>query len=122
VQAAFEDVNKAIQDMNRFINEGREAYNAEIPKVQGQADQILEVAQGYATERVNIAKGDVARFNAVYDEYRKAPDITRKRLYYEMMEEIFKDEKNIDLIDKSLQNILPIKNLTQTSPQQEAAK
>ncbi|HCX95518.1 MAG TPA: FtsH protease activity modulator HflK, partial [Spirochaetaceae bacterium] len=122
VQAAFEDVNKAIQDMNRFINEGREAYNAEIPKVQGQADQILEVAQGYAAERVNVAKGDVARFNAVYDEYRKAPDITRKRLYYEMMEEIFKDQKNIDLIDKSLQNILPIKNLTQTTQPQEATK
>ncbi len=122
VQAAFEDVNKAIQDMNRFINEGREAYNAEIPKVQGQADQILEVAQGYAAERVNVAKGDVARFNAVYDEYRKAPDITRKRLYYEMMEEIFKDQKNIDLIDKSLQNILPIKNLTQITQPQEAIK
>lgn len=122
VQAAFEDVNKAIQDMNRFINEGREAYNAEIPKVQGQADQILEVAQGYATERVNIAKGDVARFNAVYNEYRKAPDITRKRLYYEMMEDIFKDQKNIDLIDKSLQNVLPIKNLTQTAQPQEATK
>lgn len=122
VQAAFEDVNKAIQDMNRFINEGREAYNAEIPKVQGQADQILEVAQGYAAERVNIAKGDVARFDAVYNEYRKAPDVTRKRLYYEMMEEIFKDQKNIDLIDKSLQNVLSIKNLSQTAQPQEATK
>ncbi len=112
VQAAFEDVNKAIQDMNRLINEGQEAYNAEIPKVKGQAEQILEVAQGYATERVNVAKGDVSRFNAVYEEYRKAPEITRKRLYYEMMEEIFKDQKNVDLIDKSLSNLLPIKNLT----------
>ncbi|MCX8012929.1 MAG: HflK protein, partial [Rectinema sp.] len=75
-------------------------------------EQILEVAQGYATERVNVAKGDVSRFNAVYEEYRKAPEITRKRLYYEMMEEIFKDQKNVDLIDKSLSNLLPIKNLT----------
>lgn len=112
VQAAFEDVNKAIQDMNRLINEGQEAYNAEIPKVKGQAEQVLEIAQGYATERVNVAKGDVSRFNAVYEEYRKAPDITKKRLYYEMMEEIFKDQKNVDLIDKSLSNLLPIKNLT----------
>ncbi len=122
VQAAFEDVNKAIQDMNRLINEGREAYNAEIPKVQGQADQIIEVAQGYASERVNVAKGDVSRFNAVYEEYRKAPDVTKKRLYYEMMEEIFKDQSNIDLIDKSLQNILPIKNLTAPSTSGEASK
>jgi len=122
VQAAFEDVNKAIQDMNRLINEGREAYNAEIPKVQGQADQIVEVAQGYASERVNVAKGDVSRFNSVYDEYRKAPDVTKKRLYYEMMEEIFKDQSNIDLIDKSLQNILPIKNLAAPSTSGEASK
>ncbi len=122
VQAAFEDVNKAIQDMNRPINEGREAYNAEIPKVQGQAEQTIEVSQGYAAERVNVAQGDVARFDAVYAEYRKAPDVTKKRLYYEMMEEIFKDEKNIDLIDRSLQNILPIKNITQTSSTQEASR
>lgn len=121
VQDAFEDVNKAIQDMNRLINEGREAYNAEIPKVQGQAEQTVEVAQGYAAERVNVAQGDVSRFNDVYAEYRKAPDITKKRLYYEMMEEVFKDENNIDLIDKSLQNILPIKNITQTSTTQEEA-
>jgi membrane protease subunit HflK len=87
VQAAFEDVNKAIQDMNRLINEGREAYNAEIPKVQGQAEQTIEVSQGYAAERVNVAQGDVARFDAVYAEYRKAPDVTKKRLYYEMMED-----------------------------------
>jgi len=123
VQAAFEDVNKAIQDMNRLINEGREAYNAEIPKVQGQAEQTIEVAQGYAAERVNVAQGDVARFDSVYAEYRKAPDVTKKRLYYEMMEEIFKDQQNIDLIDKSLQNILPIKNITQqTTSSQEATK
>ena len=122
VQAAFEDVNKAIQDMNRLINEGREAYNAEIPKVQGQADQVLEVAQGYASERVNVAKGDVSRFNSVYEEYRKAPEVTRKRLYYEMMEEIFKDQEHVDLIDKSLQNLLPIKNLAQTPSSQEASR
>jgi membrane protease subunit HflK len=111
VQEAFEDVNKAIQDMNRLINEGKEAYNAQIPKARGQADQMLEVAQGYSTERVNQAKGDVARFASVLTEYRKAPDLTRQRLYYEMMENVFKDTKNVELIDKSLPNFLPIKNL-----------
>lgn len=111
VQDAFEDVNKAIQDMNRLINEGKEAYNSEIPKARGQADQMVEVAQGYATERVNKAKGDVARFASVLTEYRKAPEVTRERLYLETMEEIFKDAKNVELIDKSLQNFLPIQNL-----------
>jgi len=114
VQDAFEDVNKAIQDMNRLINEGKEAYNAEIPKARGQADQMIEIAQGYATERVNKAKGDVARFASVLTEYRKAPEVTRQRLYYEMIEEVFKDSKNVELIDKSLPNFLPIKNLDKT--------
>ncbi|MBR5866373.1 MAG: FtsH protease activity modulator HflK, partial [Spirochaetaceae bacterium] len=89
VQTAFEDVNMAIQDMNRFINEGKEAYNSEIPRAQGNADRQIQVAQGYAVERVNKALGDVARFNSVYEEYRKAPSVTRKRLYIETMEEIF---------------------------------
>ncbi|MCX7948758.1 MAG: FtsH protease activity modulator HflK [Treponemataceae bacterium] len=111
VQAAFEDVNKAIQDMNRLINEGKEAYNAEIPKAQGEADKIIQIAQGYASERVNMARGDVARFNAVYEEYRKAPDVTRRRLYYEMVENIFKDDKGTTLIDRRFQNFLPLKNL-----------
>ncbi len=113
VQDAFEDVNKAIQDMNRLINEGKETYNAEIPKARGEADRIVEVAQGYATERVNRARGDVARFNSVYEEYRKAPDVTRQRLYYEMMDEVFKGTKGIDLIDKRFTNFLPLKNLDQ---------
>jgi membrane protease subunit HflK len=111
VQDAFEDVNKAIQDMNRLVNEGKEAYNAEIPKARGQADQLKEIAQGYASERVNKSKGDVARFDSVYAEYRKAPDVTRQRLYYEMIEDVFKGEKNVELIDKRFTNFLPLKNL-----------
>ena len=111
VQDAFEDVNKAIQDMNRLINEGKEAYNAEIPKAKGQADQLLEIAQGYSSERVNKARGDVARFVSVLDEYRKAPDVTRKRLYFEMMNEVFAGSEGVDLIDKSLSNLLSLKVL-----------
>ncbi len=119
VQDAFEDVNKAIQDMNRLINEGKEAYNAEIPKANGQADQIVEIAQGYGTERVNKAKGDVARFVSVYDEYRKAPAVTRERLYYEMIDEVFTAGENLELIDKAFNNLIPIKSLDRY---QEAVK
>ncbi len=111
VQQAFEDVNKAIQDMNRLINEGKEAYNAEIPKAKGEADREIQIARGYAAERVNRATGDVARFNSVYAEYKKAPDVTRQRLYYEMMEELFKDGEGATLIDKRFENFLPLKNL-----------
>ena len=111
VQDSFEDVNKAQQDMNRLINEGKEAYNKEIPKARGEADKIIQEAYGYQAERVNQAKGDVARFNAVFDEYRKNKDITRSRLYIEMIEEVFNSEEKTDLIDKNLDNFLPLKNL-----------
>ncbi|ULQ59705.1 FtsH protease activity modulator HflK [Brucepastera parasyntrophica] len=111
VQAAFEDVNKAIQDMNRLINEGKEAYNAEIPRASGEAEKQIQIAQGYASERVNRAKGDVARFNDVYAEYRKAPDVTRRRLYLETIETLFTTEQGTTLVDKKLDNFLPLKNL-----------
>ncbi len=111
VQDAFEDVNKATQDMNRLINEGKEAYNAEIPKAQGQADQQIQIAEGYAAERVNMAKGDVARFNSVYEEYKQSPKVTKERIYLETMDEIFSSETKPTVIDSELENLLPVKNL-----------
>jgi membrane protease subunit HflK len=111
VQEAFEDVNKAMQDLERLINEGQQVYNEEIPKARGEAERTIQIAQGYATERVNKANGDVARFNSVYDEYRRSPDVTRQRLYYEMIEEVFKNESNMTVIDRNLQNFLPMMNL-----------
>jgi membrane protease subunit HflK len=111
VQEAFDDVNKAEQDMNRLISEGQQAYNAEIPRAKGEADRLIQVAQGYATERINRANGDVARFNSVLAEYRKAPDVTRQRLYYETIEEIFKDDTETVIIDRNFENFLPLKNL-----------
>lgn len=115
VQSAFEDVNKAIQDMNRFINEGKEAYNAQVPKAQGEADRLIQQAEGYAAERVNMAKGDVARFNAVYDEYKRSPKVTRERIYLETMEEILNGEQKNDIIDSELKNVLPVKTLGGTN-------
>ncbi|MDR1566553.1 MAG: FtsH protease activity modulator HflK [Treponema sp.] len=111
VQEAFDDVNKAEQDMNRLINEGQQVYNEEIPKARGERERIIQEAQGYAAERVNKSNGDVARFNAVYDEYRLAPDVTRQRLYYEMIEEVFKDDEATIIIDRQFNNFLPLREL-----------
>ena len=111
VQDAFDDVNRAIQDRNRLINEGQQAYNEQIPRTRGESDRIVQVAEGYAAERVNHAMGDVARFNAVYEEYRRAPDVTRQRLYYEMIEDVFKDDGNTTLIDRRFENFLPFRDL-----------
>jgi len=113
VQAAFEDVNKAIQDRSRLINEGKQAYNETIPKAKGEAEQVIEQAKGYAVERVNEAEGDVARFLAVLKEYKRNPAVTRTRLYLEMYEEVFSGEEKTQLVDKHLKNFIPFKSLSE---------
>ena len=76
---------------------------------------MIQVAEGYARERVNRAAGDVARFISVYDEYRRSPEVTRRRLYLEMIEDIFKDDKNTAIIDRRFNNFLPFMNLGDSS-------
>lgn len=113
VQDAFEDVNKAIQDMNRLINEGKQNYNKVIPSARGEASQIIQVAEGYASERVNQATGDVARFASVREAYEMSKEITRRRLYIETMESIIAPTAggSVTLIDKKLSNFLPMQLL-----------
>jgi len=113
VQDAFEDVNKAIQDMNKLINEGKESYNRIIPAAQGEANKLIQEAEGYAAERVNNAKGDVARFESVRNEYANSKDVTKERLYLEAMEEIMSNG-NVTVIDSSLEGVLPLYNLGTT--------
>jgi len=122
VQAAFQDVNKATQDMERSVNEGKERYNTEIPKARGAAQQVVQQAEGYAAERVNEAQGDVARFNSVLQQYRVDPKNTRIRLYNEMIEDVFGDaaDKSV-LLDKSLKNAIPLLNLNKSNAVQPSA-
>ena len=108
VQDAFEDVNKAIQDMNSLINEGKQYYNQEIPAAQGEADKIVSEARGYAAERVNMAKGDTARFEAMRKEYEIDSETTARRLYIETMEDVLSDGSSITLVDKSLDGYIPL--------------
>lgn len=111
VRDAFEDVNKADQDKERHINEGKEAYNKAVEEAKGTKNRMIEEASGYAIERENVADGDIARFNNVLKEYRKAPDITRDRLYIEMYEEVFGKDTDTDLIDRNLKNFIPFKTI-----------
>ena len=112
VQDAFEDVNKAIQDMNGYINEGKQYYNQQIPAAEGEADKIISEASGYAAERINRAEGDTARFKEMLTEYTANGDTTAKRLYIETMEEILSaDSGTVTIIDKDLENFLPIRSL-----------
>ncbi|UER67398.1 FtsH protease activity modulator HflK [Borrelia sp. BU AG58] len=111
VYEAFEDVNIAIQDKNKFINEGKKEFNQIVPKIRGEALKILEEAEGYKESRINNALADTKIFNAILDAYIKDPEITRERLYNETMKEILENKDNIEIIDKNLKNFLPLKEI-----------
>lgn len=89
VQAAFEDANKAAQDRERLINEGRAYANDVIPKASGSAARIVQEAEGYKSRVVETAQGDASRFKQVLTEYLKAPQVTRQRMYIETMQQVF---------------------------------
>jgi len=111
VKPSFNEVNESLQEKERKINEAWSEYNQEIPKAQGEAEQTIRAAEGYAMERINNAKGDADRFTAIYQEYSRAPLVTRKRLYLETMNEILPKMNKKVLFDEKQQNILPLLNL-----------
>jgi membrane protease subunit HflK len=88
VNAAFRDVISAKEDRERLVNEARGYQNDVIPKARGEAEKLLKGADAYKIERIRRAQGDVDRFRAVYEEYKKAPDVTETRLYIETMEKV----------------------------------
>ena len=100
VQAAFEDAIKARQDRDRKINEGEAYANNIIPRARGQAARILEEAEGYKQGIVARASGEAQRFLLLAGEYAKAPEVTRRRLYLETMEEVM-ERANKLLVDDS---------------------
>lgn len=108
VQASFNEVNKAQQDRENAINIANGDYNKAVPKAKGEADQTIRGAEGYRFKRVNEAEGDVAAFSAVLQEYVKAPEITRTRLYLETMSEILPQMGQKIIVDESLRQLLPI--------------
>ena len=111
VKPSFNAVNEAQQERERLINQAQSDYNKVIPRAKGEAEQAIRQAEGYALDRVNRARGDSARFVAFYDAYRKAPEITRKRIYLETMNEILPRVKQKIIIDDNLKNVLPLLNL-----------
>ena len=108
VQASFNEVNKAQQDRENAINIANGEYNKVVPKAKGQADETIRAAEGYRFKRVNEAEGDVAAFTAVLQQYIKAPDITRTRLYLETMEDVLPETGPKIIVDDSLRQLLPV--------------
>jgi len=108
VKDAFNDVNQAQQERETLINQARSEYNKVIPKAKGQAEETVQRAEGYAMERVNNALGEASRFNALYLEYVKAPEVTKRRIYLETMEEILPRAGNKIITDEGGNNLLPL--------------
>lgn len=108
VQASFNEVNKAQQDRENAINIANGDYNKAVPRARGEADQTIRAAEGYRFKRVNEADGDVAAFSAVLQQYVKAPEITRTRLYLETMSEVLPLMGQKIIVDDSLRQLLPI--------------
>ncbi len=111
VKPAFNEVNQAIQEKERAINDAWSEYNKAVPKAKGEAEQAVRAAEGYALERVNNAQGDAKRFDALYEEYRKAPSVTRKRIYLETMGRLMPKLGRKLVLDDKAKGILPLLQL-----------
>jgi membrane protease subunit HflK len=111
VQPSFNEVNEAGQEKEQLIYKAREDYNKEIPSAQGEAKRVVKDAEGYALDRVNRAKGDAARFTALYQEYVKARDVTERRLYLETMIDVLPRMGRKFIVDSDQKNLLPLLNL-----------
>jgi membrane protease subunit HflK len=108
VKPAFNEVNEAKQEKEKMINQAWEAYNKVIPKAKGEAERTIREAEGYSLDKINRAKGEAERFLATLSEYKKAPEITQKRLYLETLNEVLPKVKDKYIIDPRQSSILPL--------------
>ena len=82
-----------------------------IPLAEGEKDQRIREADGYRLKRINEAEGDVARFSDLFAEYKKAPEVTRRRIYVETLQNVLPSIRNKVIIDEGTRNLLPLLNL-----------
>lgn len=111
VKPAFNEVNEAKQERERMINEAWEAYNKAIPRAKGEAKRTISQAEGYGLDKVNRAKGDAERFLATWEEYKNAPDITKKRMYLETMSQVLPETDKKYIVDPQQSSILQMLKL-----------
>ncbi len=95
VADAFDEVQRAEQDEDRFVEEANQYSNQKLGQARGQAAQVREEAAAYKNRVVQEAQGEAQRFISIYDEYAKAPDVTRRRMYLETMEKVLRDSSKV---------------------------
>ncbi len=111
VIGAFKDVASAKEDKNRMINQAEGYRNDVIPKARGEGEAMIRDAEGFKESRIKRAEGDAVKFTTILKEYRKAKNITEKRLYLETMEKVLPDIEKIIVPDKNSGNMLNLLNL-----------
>nr|AIA11992.1 HflK protein [uncultured bacterium] len=117
VADAFDEVQRAEQDEDRFVEEANQYSNQKLGQARGQAAQIREDAAAYKNRVVQEAEGEAQRFLSVYNEYAKAPDVTRKRLFLETLENVFKNTNKVIVEDgQGVTPYLPLPQLEGRKP------
>lgn len=107
VKPAFDDVNSAVQDAKQIANIAEKQKQKAVQEAKGTADKMLKDSEAYKVEVVNNAIGDTKRFQALYEEYRKAPEITKKRMYFDQLGQIMGFAKNVYIVDPEVKGIVP---------------
>jgi len=110
---AFRDVQAARADQERVQNEAGSYANRVVPEARGEAERILQGARAYKEQTVAEATGQTARFLKIYEEYKKAPEVTRQRMYLETMERVLGGIDKI-ILDTKGQNLIPPRSLDQS--------
>ncbi len=108
VKDAFNEVNEAEQQKESLIFQAREQFNREVPRARGEAKRALQEAEGYAVERINKARGETNRFLALLTEYKKAPEVTRRRIHLETLEEVLPRLEETYIMDNKNIGVLPL--------------
>ena len=113
---AYRDVQAARTDQDRMRNEAEAYANKVVPEARGQAARIVQQAEGYKQQVTAEAQGEAARFTSIYDEYKKAPDVTRRRIYLDTMRDVFADMNKVIVDSKGGSGVVPYLPLPELRP------
>lgn len=111
VKPSFNGVNEAQQQRETLINQARADYNRTIPRAAGEAQETIQKAEGYALGRVNTAQGEVSKFNDLYTEFLKAPEVTKRRIFLETMQEVIPKMGQKIITDENGNSVIPLLQL-----------
>jgi len=115
VKPSFNAVNESQQERETLINQAEADYNRVIPRARGEALETIQLAEAYALNRVNGARGEAERFNSVFEAYIMAPEVTKQRLYLETLEKVLPKIGNKIITDEQGSNVLPLLNLNKSN-------